>query len=339
MVRASGLRGYTPLMRALGVDPLPLLARARIAPEALEDDDALISLPAAIRLLEASAATTRQPDFGLQMARAQDISVLGPLAVAMRNAPTVGHAVGDASRYLFMHSPAMVVSVHDAPQVEADTVELRFELRGTSNGVRRQIIDLCLADLHTIVRRLAGAAYCLRRVDLPHTPVAPLAVYQRFFGAPVRVAQEFGAIHVARQTLAAGLVGADESLREIAVDFLATNFRAPEQTVATRVEQALRSTLGTARCNKVDVAGMLSLHPRTLQRQLAAEGATFAELRETVRRRSAQHYLCETHLPLIQLAGVLGLSEPSVLTRSCRRWFGATPSAVRARAVKRQGRQ
>lgn len=336
MMRASGLRGYATLMRELDVDPVPLLVRYRIAPEALDDDDALVSLPAVVQLMEASAVATHQPDFGLQMARAQDISILGPLAVAMQNAPTVGRAIEDVSHYLFMHSPAMVVTVHDAPQVAADTVEVRFELHVKASLVQRQAIDLCLADVHTILRRLAGRAYQLRQVDLPHTPVAPITAYRRFFGAPVRVAREAGAVYIARQTLTAGLAGANEGLREIALDYLAKNFRAPEQAVTLRVEQALRSTLGTGRCNKVDVAAMLALHPRTLQRRLEAEGTTFAKLQDAVRRSAAQRYLCETHLPLIQLAAMLDLSEQSALTRTCRRWFGATPSAVRARARKRQ---
>jgi hypothetical protein len=34
MVRASGLRGYTALMRELGADPLDMLRRYRIAPDA-----------------------------------------------------------------------------------------------------------------------------------------------------------------------------------------------------------------------------------------------------------------------------------------------------------------
>ena len=91
--------------------------------------------------------------------------------------------------------------------------------------------------------------------------------------------------------------------------------------------------LGTLiRVNKIDVADLLALHPRTLQRHLAAENTTFEALREEARREAALHYLRETRIPLGQLADVLGFSEQSAMTRSCRRWFGMPPTEIRRAA-------
>ena len=103
MVRASGLRGYMTLMRQLSADPLPALRRHRIAPESLQDEDALIPMRAVMQLLEASAALTG--DFGLRLSQHRDIGMLGPLAIAIQNAPTVAQAVDYCIRYLFMHAP------------------------------------------------------------------------------------------------------------------------------------------------------------------------------------------------------------------------------------------
>ncbi|MGN6724025.1 MAG: helix-turn-helix domain-containing protein, partial [Marmoricola sp.] len=50
---------------------------------------------------------------------------------------------------------------------------------------------------------------------------------------------------------------------------------------------------------------------------------------DDVRRAEAERYLRDTDMPLGQLAGVLGFSEQSVLSRACRRWFGASPTQVR----------
>jgi len=75
---------------------------------------------------------------------------------------------------------------------------------------------------------------------------------------------------------------------------------------------------------------MLSMHPRTLQRQLAAEKTTFAILLDDVRRRAARRYLTGTDLPLTQVAALLGFSEQAALTHSCRRWWSATPTTVRS---------
>lgn len=329
MVRASGLRGYEALMRELNADPVEMLRRYRIAPESLQDDEALLPLRATVHLLEASAAAAECPDFGLRLSLSQDISVLGPLAVAMQNAPTIARALDYASRYLFVHSPGLVLTVHNQSPIAKKGVELRFEVRVAGEPPKRQCMDLCVADIHRMMQLLAGRDYQLHAVTLPHAPLAARSAYARFFGSRVLFAQPHAGLHIARATFEASLQNVNDTLRQIAVDYLSLHFRRPGQTVSARVRQALRRSLGTTQANKTDIAELLGMHPRSLQRRLLAEGTSFEAIREELRKDTALRYLRETRIPLVQLAGMLGLSEQSALTRSCRRWFGATPSQLR----------
>jgi AraC-like DNA-binding protein len=329
MVRSSGLQGYAGLMHQLGCDPGPLLKRHRISLESLADEDALVSLRSGVQLLEASAVETGCPDFGLRMAQLQDVSVLGPLAIVLQNAANVRTAWGYVSTHLFVHSPGLVLSVHDASSLIDGAAEMAIEIRLPRLPAQRQTIDLCLGDIHRITRLLAAQRYRLHAVTLPHAPLAQLSVYSRFFDAPVFTEQPRAALHIARETLDADLLDANPSLRQITEDYVARHFRAPGESVSARVRLALRRTLGTPRGNKADVADLLGIHPRTLHRYLAAERTTFEAIREETRKEVALHYLRETRIPLSQLADLLGFSEQSALSRSCRRWFGGTPSALR----------
>jgi len=72
------------------------------------------------------------------------------------------------------------------------------------------------------------------------------------------------------------------------------------------------------------------MHPRTLQRQLKEEKITFEEIREEVYKNATLRYLRDTTIPLKQLAGALGFSEQSALSRACERWFNESPSKIRA---------
>src|ERR1051325_7590316 len=146
MVRARGLAGYVPLMRELAVDPLPLLRRYRIPPDAIEDEDALLPVHAVVSLLEASATATGCADFGLRLSQKQDISILGPLAVAIQNSPTVADALQFASRHLFVQSPALVFTVIRDSSLVSGSVELRCEMVFPREPVQRQAFDLCLGD-------------------------------------------------------------------------------------------------------------------------------------------------------------------------------------------------
>ncbi|WP_370283802.1 AraC family transcriptional regulator [Ramlibacter sp. WS9] len=317
-------------MRGLGAAPASLLRRYRISSGSLTDEDALISLRSCVHLLEASAVRTGCADFGLRLAQTQDIGVLGALGIVLQNAPTVRKACEYAARHLFVHSPDIVMDIHDDSSLVKGAVELSLEIRLPRLPTQRQTIDLCLGDMHQNVRLLAGAHYQLRAVALPHTPIAPISVYERFFGAPVYTEQPRAALHVSRETLSADLHGANQDLRRITEDYLARHFRIPGESVAARVRLALRRTLGTPQGNKTDVAALLAMHPRTLQRHLSVEGTTFDSIREEVRKEAALRYLRETKVPISQLADLLGFSEQSAMSRSCRRWFGVPPSALRA---------
>ncbi len=332
-VRTSSLRGYETLMRRLGADPAALLRRYRIRPAALQDEDTLVPLQSLAALLEASAEITRCPDFGLRLSLEQDISVLGPVAIAMQNAPTVADAIGYASRFLYVQSPGLILTALSSSPIGRDCEELRLEIRVPRAAALRQTMDLSLADLHHMLKVLAGKNYRLRAVTLTHATLAPNRVYRRFFGAPVLSQQQHAGLHIASATLAAALGTQNAFLRKIAVDYLAMIYDAPDVTLSSRVRQALRHAIGTHADSRPEISRLFNLHPRTLQRHLAAEGTTFDALRDQTHQELAMRYLTETRIPLPQLASILGFSEHSALSRSCRRWFGRSPSEIR-----RQGR-
>ncbi|HNM84933.1 MAG TPA: helix-turn-helix domain-containing protein, partial [Mycobacterium sp.] len=53
------------------------------------------------------------------------------------------------------------------------------------------------------------------------------------------------------------------------------------------------------------------------------------EIVDTIRRERARRLLSGTAITLSHLARELGYAEQSVLTRSCKRWFGCGPAEYR----------
>ncbi|AXQ28514.1 AraC family transcriptional regulator [Solimonas sp. K1W22B-7] len=325
MVRASGIRAYAAVMRGLGADPAPFLRRHHIAPKALDDDDALLDLRAVAQLLEASSADTGCGDLGLRIAENQDIGILGKLGVIIQSAATASEAFQIASRYMFVHSQGLAMAINPHSESIKGAVEIVFEIRPP----QRQNIDLSLGLTHRFARALLGVHYDLKLVTLPHTPVASLSRYRRFFGAPVIANQERAALHMHATSLRAELRGANSELRQITEDYLSRHFRVPGDAISTRVRLALRRMLGTPQATMEGIAAMLAIHPRTLHRRLQAEGTGFEDIKESLRQELALQYLRETQVSLGQVSGLLGFPEQSAFTRSSRRWFGKTPSAIR----------
>lgn len=328
MVRAAGLRGLVPLVDRLGGDGAALLARFGVPPQALDSDDAVIRAGTAARVLEVAADELACPDLGLRLAEQQDAGVLGPLAIAIENSPTFGDALDCTSRFLFVHSPALSVDRVDDPEGRPGVIGIRYDTTGPGR-LPPQVVDLGLGLVHRIIVLLHGGPYGLRSVHLPHPPLAPVGRYTGFFGADVRFDRPGAVLRVPSGIVATPVVGGDRMLREVVLDYMAAHFTAPGQTVTGRVRVLLGQALGSSPVHLADVARLLQLHPRTLQRQLAAEGTTFEAVLDEVRRATAHRLITGTDLPFGQVTAMVGLTEQSALTRAARRWFGHPPRTLR----------
>ena len=330
-IRSAGLRGLRATLVSLGADADHYARLGGLDPAALDADDILMPDIAAATTLEIAAADLACPDLGLRVAAQQDLSLLGPLALAIQNAPTVAEALECTSRYLFLHAPAMRLTLEPDPDGGSGVSALRYDVTAPGVAPPPQGTDLCLGSLHRAIGSLIGEDYALLGVDLPHPPLAPVATSEAFFGAPVRFDRPSALLRFPSRLNDVALTGSDELVRQLALQHLAGLSPADAALVAPRVRSAIEQLLGTGAAEVTAVARMLSLHPRTLQRRLADEGTSFALILDEARATLARRYLETTDLPLSQVAGLVGLSEQSALTRASRRWWGRTPLVVRRR--------
>lgn len=338
MIRAASLRGFVELVDGLGGDAGGLLARFGIAREVLESDEGLIPITANDLVLDAAAARLRCPDLGLRLAEAQDLSILGPLAVVIEASSTVAEALHAASQYMFVHSPALSVGVEADPYGNRGVVALTYRKDLGESPYSPQAMELGLGLFRRVAVMLVGSPTGLRSVEVPHQPLSPVRRYTEFFGTDVRFGRPTGALRVERHVLDKQFRTADEAIRQLAVGYLADHYADPGREVSTQVRRALSGSLGVAPPALAGVARLLSVHPRTLQRQLAGEGTTFETLLDEARRDAAHRCITTTDLPLGQVAALVGFSEQSTLSHAVRRWFGTSPRALRRAARPADGR-
>lgn len=101
-----------------------------------------------------------------------------------------------------------------------------------------------------------------------------------------------------------------------------------ERSFAGGITHLLKS--GLAGDSIDDLADRLCLTPRTIARNLAAEGVTYQQLRDEVRKARAKEYLSATALSSTEIGIALGFSDGTAFMRAFKRWTGTTPSAFRA---------
>lgn len=329
VIRAASLRGFVPLVEALGGDPAALLERFGIAAEALTRDDGLIPITAHDLMLDSAADELGCPDFGLRLAEGQDLSILGPLAVAIESSSSVGEALALAGTFLFVHSPALHLGVEADPRGARGVVAITYRKSLRESPYSPQATELGIALIHRIFAALLGGSTGLRSVELPHAPLSPVERYTRHFTVDTRFHAPAAALRVDAQILDATFADADAAIRQIALEHLNRHHTDPQEQIAVRVRRTLSEGLGSAAPTLEQVARALGLHPRTLQRRLADEKTSFAVILDDLRRTVAVHYITATDIPFVQVAALIGLSEQSALSRAVQRWCGLSPRALR----------
>ncbi|KQY57710.1 MULTISPECIES: AraC family transcriptional regulator [unclassified Nocardioides] len=338
MIRAASLRGFAALVTGLGGDPDELLDRFDIPREALASDDGLVPITAHDLMLDVAARELRCPDLGLRLVDHQDLSILGPLAVAIEASSTVAEALDCASRFLFVHSPALRIGIEPDPRGRREVIALTYRKDLRDSPYSPQAMELGLGLFHHVALALIGSSAGVRSVELPHAPQSPVQRYLDFFGTDVKFGAAQGAIRVERRLLDRQFEGANEAIRQLALDHLTSRHTDPEQRVTTHVRRALAETIGTTRPALGNVARLLAVHPRTLQRRLADESTTFEEVLDEVRRDLALRHVTTTDLPLAQIAAMSGFASQTGLSHAVRRWAGTSPRELRRAARAASGK-
>lgn len=335
LIRGSSLTGFSPLVTAHGGDPDALLELARIDPGDVGQRDRFVSLRNAIAAVEDAAAVLNVADFGRQLALRQSIDILGPVGVAARTAATVADAFVIVDNYMSAYSPGIATRISDHQDPALGRFEFDFLLNPPPP--QAQAIELALGVTLRVLHLYLGTTYRPVAVHLPHPALGAKIDYRRYFGCPPHFNEPTAGFSV-RVTDLQRPLSHDVLAHQVALNYLSSTKGQHSRGLANTLRSVIRQLLPTGNLTADLAARQFGLHPKTLQRRLAAENTTFADLVDQTRRDTAQRLLLTTDLSLGQICAQLGYSEQSVLTRSCKRWFSATPTAYRgSEGAPRQG--
>jgi AraC-like DNA-binding protein len=194
---------------------------------------------------------------------------------------------------------------------------------------QRQDVEHALALVQHGIQAVSGSQARAREIWFTHEPLASPAIYRANFNAIVRFGQSMNGLVLDEDDFALPLPNSDPQLYEMATSFIAHRYPVTRTPLRTRVRIKIARSLVEGECTQERVAAALALHPRTLQRRLHEEGESFESIKDSVRRDLAARYLQQRQVPLVRVTEILGYSETSVLSRSCLRWFCASPRELR----------
>jgi AraC-like DNA-binding protein len=328
VIRNQFLNSFGQVVRDLGGDPDALMREAGIEPSSLSQAGGDISLRSTAMLLENAARVLNCPDLGLRLAERQNgTSIMKPLDRLLSNAPTVGESINWSMRYMGAFSSGICATLeHDAArQMHFFRIELLLDGCAALPQIAEQIALLT----YNSVISLSGGVARPREIWFSHLRVSRARVYAQRFGVPVKFGQAFDGVFLTDADFNTRIAAGDPGVFVSETRTIAARFTAQPPGIEVQVRQAIGRALAEEECTRERVAASIGIHSRTLQRRLQKVGLSFEAMRDEVRRNLAVRYLARSDLRLTEIVGRLGYSEPAVLSRSCRRWFAATPSELR----------
>jgi AraC-like DNA-binding protein len=168
------------------------------------------------------------------------------------------------------------------------------------------------------------------KVELTHAPMKCSKEYESFFGCPIMYSQQRSALHFKCADVEQTLTAVNTEVAAINENALKDYIgRLHEDDLQQRTARVITEQLTCGHLSDDKVAEALFMSSRTLQRKLSAEGTTFKQLLESIRKKLAMEYLKDELLSFSEISYLLGYSEQSSFTRAFKRWTGRSPTQVR----------
>lgn len=323
--RVGPLEVLPELIRQLGGDPDAVIAAAGIASNALACPENRIPYQALGPLLDEAAGATGCPHLGLLAGRACHLASLGVVGEIVANSPTVGEALRTLCQVQRLNADGGAAFLLERSGV----VDLGYSVyHGGARGVD-QVYDLAMAGGFNIVRELCGSSWLPTAVFLAHAAPADTRHYRSLFRVTPGFDAEMSAIRFPAHWMQRPIAGADP-VRRLAAEARAR--LAPSMPLQPQVSRVLRIQLLHVTCSGDEVARALSMHRRTLNRHLKAEGTTYQQILDQVRFEVACQLLVNSRISLDDVAATLGYAGVSPFMRTFRRWSGTTPAHWRRTA-------
>jgi len=325
-----GLARHLPeVLRELGVDVRDALEAAAVREDIFDDPENRIAYPQYARLLLTCERLSGCEHVGLlvgQRARLADFGLAGQVTLC---GASVGEGLQRFVGNFNLQSSASTVSVDSS----GGYTRFVYAITEPTMGDSRQLQLGAVAIVFNILQELCGNGWRPTVVTIASRGPSELRPCQRFFRAPLRFDSDESALVFEEHWLDRPLPTVDPLLRRR----VETEARARQASIradfAGSVRRLLRQRLQLGGFSMDQLAGLLGMHRRTLDRHLKRSGVAYGELLESVKREVAQQLLLDTELQVQSIAESLGYSSAANFATAFRRWTGRTPREYRRRAA------
>lgn len=271
-------------------------------------------------LLQRAIRLTGKPDLPVTLGLRMTVTSHGPLGFAMLVSPDLRSAIKLGCELLHHQCRGLRFTLDEA----RDKSMLRLEQPLPSHQLGDAALTFLMVGLGKVAGSLVGRACPARAEMLVDKPDFNHGFLHRYFRFNAKFNQWVLSTTCLNWPLPYRDPVAERLMREQCRRFIIAKNQ-PADSVSQTV-RLLAHDSAAALPGIEQVAKRLGLSTRTLQRQLASEGANFSDITEQVRCERAAKLLRARRQSVSDIAEELGYANTANFCRAFRRWYALPPS-------------
>jgi AraC-like DNA-binding protein len=299
-------------------------------PQAIRNDPTeRLSVSATAALLRHCADVTRDPYFGLTVAKFIRVSNIPALGYALLASKTLLDFCLRLERYFALVTQSVTLRIERA----AHEIALRFH---PLTQIADEAEDAWTAFMLHLMRLLSRPDFAPLRVEFRHPcPTDGPGPYMVCLGVLPSFEEPELVISFSAAVMEEPLSGASPDLAQYN-DRIATHYlaRLNKADVVGRVRAEIIERLSSGDCNRRKVARDVGMSEETLHHKLAQCNTSFHTLLDETRKELALGYLADRAISVTEITFLLGFSDVSNFSRAFKRWTGTSPTLYRNRLLQ-----
>jgi AraC-like DNA-binding protein len=323
-ILVTWVRAFGRALDAAGCDGGALLAEAGFDLSHLGGPDARCPLTKTGKLWQVALEATGDEAFGVKLASYFTHTAFHALGYGLSASSTLKEAFERVQQYARVVSDAVGYRFYRCGAEYQFYIEPRTE-------VPIEAIDALVGMHLRMCRSLIGRDFSPLSVELRRPRPTVIHDFERLWRAPLRFDAEHNRLRFDPASIERVLDSGNPELARLS-DAVSARYlaRIERHNMEARVRMVLTQRLQHGEPTQEEVAEILNVSARTLQRKLGDSGTTFRRIVDEIRRAQALAHFSTTQMSVSEVTHLLGFSCSSSFTRAFKRWTGLSPSEWRA---------
>ena len=310
----------------LGGNEQGILKKVSLTPELLKEPRIRASPLQLAIIVRASWEVSGDELMGLASHKIK-VGVFALLAERLISCKTLGDVLSEVSKFYNLITEALCFTL---TEIENQS-EFSVTLSNQEAGDNSMLIEFLLLIWHRFPSWLVGQSIPLSEICFEYAEPSHSDEYRLMFPCACHYLSGKNAIIFDTALLQMPVCQPQEELEKYLAEIPLQWFKKQvfHGNCTAHVMRMLEGSKIQEETSLEHIAETMHMTSRTLRRKLTAEGASFQQLKDNVRRDNAIHMLGDFRTPIAEIGRQIGFTEAAAFTRAFKQWTGVAPGIYR----------